>query len=302
MNAQNSYDVIIVGGSYAGLSAAMALGRSLRKVLIIDSGLPCNRQTPHSHNFITHDGHVPADIAAAAREQVSSYPTVSFLDAMATSGQNTSLGFLITADNGQTYQGTKLIFATGIKDIMPDIPGFSECWGISVIHCPYCHGYEYRQRRTGIFANGDMAMHLAQLVSNLTSDLTIFTHGAASFTAEQRAKLDHHRIQVIEDHLAAVIHDNGYLRHVVLEGGKEVGLDALYAKLPFQQHCAIPEQLGCEMTDLGFIKVDSMQKTTVDGVFACGDNASPMRALSAAIAAGNMAGAAINREMVEASF
>lgn len=302
MNPQNNYDVIIVGGSYAGLSAAMALGRSLRKVLVIDSGLPCNRQTPHSHNFITHDGHVPADIAAIARRQVSGYPTVTFLDATASSGTKTSQGFLVTTDGGATYEATKLIFATGIRDIMPDIPGFSECWGISVIHCPYCHGYEYRQRKTGIFANGDMAMHLAQLVNNLTADLTIFTQGTASFTAEQRSKLDRHRIGIIESPLTAVVHDSGYLHHVVLEGGKQLALDALYAKLPFEQHSDIPGQLGCEMTEMGYIKVDSMQKTTVEGVFACGDNASPMRALSNAVAAGTMAGASLNRDLVEARF
>src|SRR5690606_26609566 len=136
------FDVIIIGGSYAGLSAAMALGRALRNVLIIDGGSPCNRQTPHSHNFITQDGEKPHIIAEKARTQVLQYPTIKFITGIAHSGFKTEFGFTITTKANETFEAKKLIFATGLKDNMPDIKGFSECWGISVIHCPYCHGYE----------------------------------------------------------------------------------------------------------------------------------------------------------------
>lgn len=302
MPDQKNYDVIIIGGSYAGLSAAMSLGRSLRKVLIIDSGLPCNRQTPHSHNFITHDGSTPAEIAAAARKQVAEYETVQFHGGVAVSGTKTPVGFEIVTQAGVVFQSTKVLFATGIKDLMPDIPGFSECWGISVVHCPYCHGYEYREKKTGIFANGDMAFHLAQLVGNLTQDLTIFSHGKSSFTEQQREKLALHGMPVIEKEISKIEHHNGHLQYVHLKGGERLPLDALYAKLSFIQHCEIPGQLGCELNEQGFLKVDSLQKTTVPGVFASGDNASGMRAVSAAVAAGNVAGAALNRELVEERF
>lgn len=141
------YEVIIIGGSYAGLSAAMALGRALRNVLIIDSGLPCNRQTPYSHNFITQDGEKPNIIAEKAKAQVLKYNTIKFLNDFVVSGKKNENGFVITTKTGEEYISKKLIFATGIKDIMPDIKGFAECWGTSVIHCPYCHGYEVKREK-----------------------------------------------------------------------------------------------------------------------------------------------------------
>lgn len=154
-------DVIIIGGSYAGLSAAMALGRSLRNVLVIDSNSPCNKQTPYSHNFITQDGKKPAEITQLAREQVLNYETVQFVHGRAVSGKIIDDGFSIQMQSGDEYKSKKLIFATGIKDLMPDIRGFEDCWGISAIHCPYCHGYELRGTETALMANGEKAYHLA---------------------------------------------------------------------------------------------------------------------------------------------
>jgi len=302
MIPQRHFDVIIIGGSYAGLSAAMSLGRSLRNVLVIDSGLPCNRQTPHSHNFITHDGSTPQEIARRAKLQVELYSTIEFENDVAVSGSKSAHGFSVSTSGGKTFEAEKLIFATGIRDVMPDIAGFEACWGITVVHCPYCHGYEFRGRKTGIFANGDMAMHLAQLVGNLTRDLTIFTHGQASFTDQQREKLAIHHIPVIDTKLSAVDHDKGHLRQLILSDGRAVELDALYAKLPFVQHSDIPAALGCELTEQGYIKVDMLQRTTVTGVYACGDNASAMRAVANAVSTGNMTGAAVNRELAEERF
>ena len=138
------FEVIIIGGSYSGLAAAMALGRSVRRVLIIDSGAPCNRFTPHSHNFITHDGEVPAVISAKAKAQVLAYPTVQFQEGIVTKADKTAQGFTVTTASGATYTAKKLFIATGVKDILPEINGLAACWGVSAIHCPYCHGYEYR--------------------------------------------------------------------------------------------------------------------------------------------------------------
>src|SRR4051794_24570054 len=141
MKQDKQYDVIIVGGSYAGLAAGMALGRALRKVLIIDSGNPCNKQTPYSHNFLTNDGKTPEEIAHLAKQQVSMYSTVEFLNALATTGEKVENGFEVKVQSDEQFTTKKLVLATGIKDVTPDIPGFAECWGISVLHCPYCHGY-----------------------------------------------------------------------------------------------------------------------------------------------------------------
>ena len=172
MTNMNTYDVIIIGGSYSGLAAGMALGRALRTVLIIDSGKPCNKQTPHSHNFITQDGKTPKEISTLARQQVEMYDTVKFISGLATNGTKTENGFEIQTSSGETFGAKKIIFATGIRDMMPNINGYAECWGISVLHCPYCHGYEIRNERTGILGNGEYGFEFSQLISNWTKDLT----------------------------------------------------------------------------------------------------------------------------------
>lgn len=296
------FDVIIIGGSYSGLSSAMALGRAIRKVLIIDSGSPCNKQTPHSHNFITQDGEKPAVIADKARKQVMAYPTVEILNDLATKGKKVGNAFEITTKSGKTFSAKKLIFATGVKDKMPDIPGFAECWGISVIHCPYCHGYEVRNEKTGIFANGDMAFHYAQMISNWTKDLTIFTNGTSTLSEEQTAKISHHNIRVEEKKIGSLKHTNGKLEQIVFTDGSNTAISAVYARPEFVQHCTIPTDLGCELTDLNYIKIDAFQKTNVPGIFACGDNASMMRSVANAVAMGTMAGAMANSEMIMEEF
>ena len=302
MKDDRSYEVIIVGGSYAGLSAAMALGRSLRRVLVLDSGAPCNRQTPHSHNFITQDGEKPAVIANKAKEQVKRYATVTLQKGLAVGGRKTLAGFEIQTENGELFSGRKLIFASGIEDIMPSIQGFAACWGISVIHCPYCHGYEFRGRKTAIIANGERAMHLASLVHNLTKELTILTTGETSFNAEQLEKLRTKGITLLEKEISKIQHKSGWVQQVVFKDGESQAFDAVYAAVPFRQHSAMPATLGCEMTEMGHIVVDNFQKTTVKGIFACGDNSSMMRSVANAVATGNVAGAMANKELVDEIF
>lgn len=300
--SDNKYDVIIVGGSYAGLSAAMALGRSLKKVLIIDGGESCNKQTPHSHNFLTHDGAKPAAIAQIAKEQVLKYSTVEFINGCAIKGGKTESGFLVTLQSGEEFEAKKLIFASGIKDIMPDIRGLSDCWGISVIHCPYCHGYEFKGRKTAIMANGDHAYHIASLVNNLTNNLTIVTNGNSKFSDEQLSKLQNHNIEVIQTEITEVKHQGGHLQSVVFSDGKTLELNALYAALPFVQSSDIPISLGCKLTEMGYIQVDDFKKTTVNGVYACGDNSTMMRSVANAVATGNIAGAVANMELTQEFF
>lgn len=297
-----NFDVIIIGGSYAGLSAAMALGRAIRNVLIIDSGLPCNQQTPNSHNFITADGEKPNIIAEKAKAQVLKYKTVKFISGVADSGKNTKDGFAITIKTGEIFVAKKLIFATGLRDIMPDITGFSACWGISVIHCPYCHGYEVRNERTGILANGNFAFHYAQLIHNWTKELTIFTNGKSTLTKEQTDKISKHNIPIIEKHISYLQHENGKLRQIVFKDNSTFDLKAIYSRPEFEQRCKIPEMLGCELTEQGLIKVDAFQKTTTANIFACGDNSNPFRSVANAVATGNLSGAVTNNQMIEEEF
>lgn len=302
MESNHIFDVIIIGGSYAGLSAAMALGRSLRKVLIIDNGNPCNKQTPHSHNFLTQDGSTPHEISAIAKKQVENYPTVSFHNGSAVSGKRSGDYFEISTDNGESFNGKKLLFASGIIDLIPDIKGFSACWGISVIHCPYCHGYEFRGYKTAILANGDRAFHIASLVRNLTDEITIFTSGDLSFNEDQLKRLNDNQINIVTTALTEITHNNGHLENLVLADGSNHHFTAAYASLPFRQSSDIPMSLGCELTEQGYLKVDLLQKTTTDGVFACGDNAAMMRSVANAVYSGNVAGAAINKELTDLSF
>jgi thioredoxin reductase len=302
MTDTKDFDVIIIGGSYAGLSSAMALGRSLRKVLIIDSGLACNRQTPYSHNFLTQDGKTPNEIATLARQQVEKYKTVKFYKGLALIGTKTVNGFEITTDTNDKFTSKKLIFATGIKDIMPDIKGFSECWGISIIHCPYCHGYEFRKQHTAIYANGAKAFHLASLVNNLTDNLTILTTGKADFSPEQIEKLSKHNIQIIETKISEFENKKGRIQDVIFDDNTKIAFDAVYAAIPFLQHSDIPISLGCELCEHGYIKVDDFQKTTVAGVYACGDNTNMMRSIANAVYSGNLTGAVINAELANEHF
>jgi len=302
MTGNKNFEVIIIGGSYAGLSAAMALGRALRNVLIIDSGLPCNRQTPHSHNFITHDGEKPKVIAEKAKAQVLKYETVKFHNDLVISGEKTENGFVIHTQNGEDFTAKKLVFATGVKDIMPDIDGFPDCWGITVIHCPYCHGYEVKNVKTGILANGNFAFHYAQLIRNWTKELTIFTNGKSTLTQEQTDKITKHDIPIIEKEIAYMKHEKGNVQQIVFKDKSIAELKAIYSRPQFEQHCKAPELLGCELTETGLLKVDLFQKTTVENVFACGDNASPMRSVANAVATGNLLGAMVNSVMTEEEF
>lgn len=299
---KKDFDVIIVGGSYSGLAAAMALGRALKQVLVIDSGEPCNRQTPYSHNFITHDGRAPKEIASLAREQVQKYDTIKFFKGLATRGTKSENGFNIQTVSGELFSAKKLIFATGIKDIMPNIPGFAECWGISVLHCPYCHGYEVRQEPTGILGNGEYGFEFSSLISNWTRKLTLFTNGRSTLTFEQTEKLKFHQIEIVEKEIERLDHHSGHLQRVFFKDGTVSFISALYSRPAFEQHCSIPESLGCELTEDGYIKIDASQKTTVNGIYACGDNTTRVRTVANAVAMGTTAGIMVNKEIVVEEF
>lgn len=302
LTMEDKFEVIIVGGSYAGLSAAMALGRSLRHTLVIDSGKPCNRQTPHSHNFITHDGNPPSQISALAKQQVSRYSTVKFVSGLVVSAVKTGDGFELKLDDGKQYQTKKILFTTGMKDIMPPIGGFEECWGISVLHCPYCHGYEIRHEPTGIIANGDMAFELVRLIDHWTKSLVLFTNAHSLLTAEQDTKIRSKGIRIVETEISSIEHLNGYMNAVRLQNGEIISLKAIYARPELVQHCVVPIELGCETTPQNLLKVDMFKRTNTPGVYAAGDNTTMIRSVSMAVASGGFAGASINRDIIDETF
>ena len=290
MKDLKDFDVIIVGGSYSGLAAGMALGRALRRVLIIDSGKPCNRQTPHSHNFITQDGKPQKKSQHWQNSKLKNTIRYLFLMLWQRTELKPKKDLKFRHASGETFVAKKIIFATGIKDIMADIDGYADCWGISVLHCPYCHGYEVRNERTGILGNGEYGFEFACLISNWTKDLTLFTNGKSTLTTEQAAKLESHHIKIVETGIEKFEHSNGYLQHIIFKDGTKFPVKALYASSPFEQHCTIPATLGCELNDDGYIKTDAFQKTTVPGIYACGDNTTRLRTVANAVAMGTTAG------------
>lgn len=292
------FDIIIIGGSYAGLSAAMSLGRALFRVLILDSGAACNRQTPQSHNFITQDGTPPAVIAASALDQVLKYPNVTFEKNRVTGLTGSNGNFQISTGTAEVIGAAKVLFATGIKDIMPDIDGFSDCWGISAIHCPFCHGYEYRHQKTGLLMNGEGTAEHAIFLSNWTDQLSIFSNGKSQISVSDQQLLLSRNIKVIEKPIQAIVHSQGHMKQLLFDDAELLEINALYVRLPFLQHSTIPEQIGCELNEAGFIKTDTFLQTNIEGIYAAGDNVSPMRSVSNAVAQGTFAGAAMSRAMI----
>ncbi|MBB6270139.1 thioredoxin reductase [Pedobacter cryoconitis] len=295
---KQEFEVIIIGGSYSGLSAAMSLGRAIRKTLIIDSGAPCNQQTPQSHNFITQDGFSPAQIAKTAKDQVLAYPTVSFLNDKVVQVTGENHNFTVLTATGIQLSTKKILFATGLKDLLPDIPGIASCWGISVIHCPYCHGYEYKGQSTGILSNDDTTLHFSKLISNWTKDLTVFTNGEIKFDADQQQQIRALNVTIVEKQIAGIIHTDGHIESISFIDGTQQKTDALYTRPPFTQHCPIPEKIGCEIDPKGLIVVDNFKKTSVPGVYAAGDCTEAMRSVASSVAAGTAAGALINHELI----
>jgi len=302
MAYKNHFEVIIIGGSYSGLSAAMSLGRALRSVLIIDSGKPCNIQTPYSHNFITQDGQTPKQITTLAKEQVAAYPTITFYEGLAVTAIKTQGGFEVSTQSADVFSARKLVFATGIRDTMPEIEGFAECWGISVIHCPYCHGYEVKNERTALLGNGDAGFEYVKMISNWTKDLILLTNGKSTLTAEQTEKIRKHHIEIIETEIDSFEHQQGRIQNILFKDKSRTAVKAVYAKPRFVQHSDIPYSLGCGFTGQGYIQVDEFQKTTVDGIYACGDNSQQARSVSVAVSTGSFAGAFLNREMIDKDF
>ena len=306
-------DCVIVGGSYGGLSAALALGRSLRRVVVVDEGLPCNRYTPHSQNFLTRDGSAPSEIAAIGKQQIQEkYKTVDFVQGRVSSVKKSdtaplTCSFEVTTRDGDIFEAKKILFATGVKDIFPNIPGFAECWGKSVIHCPYCHGFEYHSEATGMLLRGDITMHMAPMIRNLTPNLKIFGNGqilSDVLLEEEMAQLETNGIEIISSPIKELQHDgSGYLENVILDDGTSIPLKAMYAALPVEVNAkTIMDELGCEFNDGGYLAVNTMQKTNVPGIFGCGDATTMLRSVAYSVSSGNIAGALINMELSGEAF
>lgn len=294
------HDAIIVGGSYAGLSAAIQLGRAGRKVCIVDTGLPRNRFAAASHGFFGHDGQTPGEMLDRARAQVLAYPTVSFVqdEAIAADGQDGQ--FTVRLASGVQRSASKLLLAFGVSDELPPIDGMAERWGQSVLHCPYCHGYEYGGNALGVIGRSAHAAQHAVLIAEW-GPTTLFLDGHDALDADGRALLAARGVAVEPAPIRALQGDAPSLSGVALADGRTVAIEALYLAPVTRLNSPIAAQLGCELEDSMFgpiITTDAMKMTTVPGVFAAGDAARAPHNATWASADGVMAGTALHRALV----
>jgi thioredoxin reductase len=295
------HDVIIIGGSYAGLAAALQLGRARRRVLIIDAGERRNRFVQHAHGFLTRDGQSPDSIAAAGRADVARYPTVSFRDGSVSAVRAIDGGFAVRAGDDE-HTARRLILATGVVDELPAIPGLAERWGQSVYPCPYCDGYERNLGRLAVLATGPLSMHQAVLVSEWAApgQTTFFLNGIFEPDAAQLATLAARGISIERTLVESAAGDAPTIE-LRLRDGRVHRADGLFLHPHTIIKDRFAEQLGCELDagPLGAIyKIDPTRETTVPGVFACGDVGLGMPAVAYAVADGTRAGASAHQSLV----
>ncbi len=294
-------DVAIIGGSFAGLAAATYLARARRRVCVIDCGRPRNRFADASHGFLGHDGSDPARILRDARAQLAAYPTVSFVAGAAADAVRENAGFVVRlAGSDRTVAARRLILAFGLSDTLPGVPGLQERWGKSVIHCPYCHGYEFADRELGVLYRVPMSIHQALLVADW-GPVTLYLNGAGPLDDESMARLAARGVRVVPDPIRALHGPNSALESVELADGSRHLLEALYVSPQSRLASPIARSLGCAIEDgpAGeLIVTDGDKLTSVPGVHAAGDIARAPHSVSWAVADGVTAGTAAHRALV----
>jgi thioredoxin reductase len=291
-----NYDVIVVGGSYAGMAAALQLVRARRSVLVIDAGKRRNRAASHSHGFISQDGVDPAVIANTARAQLEAYPTLSWVDDLAVKASGSRDAFIVERAAGEAYGARRLLLATGVSDTLPDVKGLAERWGISVFHCPYCHGYELDQGEIGVIAASAMSIHQAQLLPEWGS-VTFLTNGGVELDEPALQDLSTRGVTVENTRIDRI---EGYA-DVVLTDGRHLSFEGLFAASKNAPSTSVAEDLGCAYAESPMgtqIQTSETKETSIAGVFACGDAARVPHSLSLAVADGAWAGAQIHRSLV----
>jgi thioredoxin reductase len=292
-------DVAILGASFAGLSAGVMLARARRRVVLVDDGQTRNRFSHRSHGFLGQDGVTPAAIRKKGLAEVLAYPTASHLSGRVTAVSGRVGAF--TLEGPATLHAARVILAYGHRDILPDIPGLEECWGLTANQCPYCHGYELADRKTGILSLGEVVhAHQARHLADWSRDLILLENGGMVDAATAQA-LDRPGLRRVAGKVSRILQQHGEITAVELEDGTAVPMQALYLHARFEPAAPFARDLGCAMTEtpLGaHVTVDAFQRTSVPGVFAAGDLARSYPSAPAAAAAGNLAGAACHQDLL----
>lgn len=312
---RDHYDVIVIGGAAAGLSAALVLGRSRRSVLVVDAGEPRNAPSAGAHNYLGREGIAPAELSAIGRDEVAAYGVEvtagRIVAASATTGDGTDpVGFSVTLDSGTVVTARRLVVASGAVDVLPQVPGLAEQWGRGVVHCPFCHGWEIRDQRIGVLVTTPNGVHHALMFRALSEHVTAFVTDPVLVDDTGLASLRARGIEVVDDTVTQVLSSEGTLTGVTLGSGEVVELDALAAASIAEARVDFLSGLGLVATDqfmgdfryASALTVDPAGQTSVRGVYAAGNVAAPMATVIASAAAGVQAGAATHGDLVQADL
>jgi thioredoxin reductase len=294
------HDAIVVGGSFAGLSAAIQIARARRSVCVIDAGHPRNRFAEAAHGFFGQDGNDPRAMIASARAQVQRYPTVQSVAGEASAARAAKGRFEVTMKDGTMLTAAKLVLAFGISDVLPELPGLAERWGKSVLHCPYCHGFEHAGGRLGVLQSTPMAAHQALLVAEW-GPTTLYLNGGVAPDGETQARLAQRGVMIERARISGLRGEGSALSALLLEDGREAAIDALYVAPRSRLNSPIAEQLGCVLDEGPFgavIRTDEKKQTSVPGVYAAGDIARVPHNASWAAADGVTAGVFLHQSLV----
>ena len=283
------HDVIVIGGSVAGLSAALVLGRARFRVAVVDAGHPVNEGVAHSHGFLTNDGVPPAELVARGRAEVAGYGVELVDDAVlgVTRGEGT---FVVERAGGPPLVGRRLVLATGMRIPLPDLPGLEEVWGGDAANCPFCHGYEARDQPIGVVGEPPLVAHLSGLLTQWSDDVVAFLpegDAAPGVVVERRRP-------------TAVVVEGGRVRGIEVEGGSVVPRTALFVGAMARPASPLAEELGCTLDDLGFPVVDELGLTSAPGVWAVGNAVTMGRGLVESAASGSMAARMVVFDLIHA--
>lgn len=290
------YDVIVVGGSHAGMAAALQLVRARRAVLVIDAGQRRNRFAHESHGFLGQDGAEPGEIAANARRQLERYPTLRWIDGNVLAIAGSRDDFEVTTADDNVHRSRRILLATGVADQLPEIEGLAERWGRSVFHCPYCHGYELGGGPVGVIAVGPPSVHQAELLTEW-GQVTFLTNGAIELDADTRVALGTRKVTLEESRIDRIEAE----AEVILADGRQLSFAGLFTAPRTVPSSPLVEQIGCDLeeTPMGVqVRTDAARQTSIPGIFACGDVARTPHSVSLAVGDGAMAGVQVHRSLI----
>lgn len=289
------FDVVIVGGGPAGLSAALMLGRCRRRVLVCDARQPRNAASHALHGYLTRDGIAPAALNALGRAELDTYG-VQMREGVVSGVEREGELFRIALADGRVEHARFLLIATGVVDELPEVLGLRECYGHSVFHCPYCDGWERRDQRLGALGQGMSGMQLALSLKTWSSRIVLLAHGSRLDDSDL-ARLERNGVDVVHERLLALDHEDGQLSAVRCEGGRTLPLDAIFFTSGQHQHCNLAEGLGCAFNQKGTVDTGTLSETNVPNVFVAGDASRDAQFVVVAAAEGVKAALAINQAM-----